>query len=77
MVIDQDVVKITDGTAFTTSNNILHKINIKQDKQNDDLIVIDVDSSGESSDDSVEVINQYKLDDTRPIIGKYGKYCKV
>jgi len=75
MVVDQDVIKITDGTAFTASHNYLdQKNNIKQDDLNDDLIVIDPESSeSSSSDESVKVINHYKLDDIRPVIGKYGK----
>jgi len=82
MVVDQEVVKITDGTAFTSSHNNLHQINdVKQNEQNDDLIVIDPESSeSSSSDESVEVVSQYKLDDIRPVIGKYGKYlgsCKI
>jgi len=76
MVVDQDVIKITDGTAFTASHNNLHQIsNVKQDNQNDKLIVIDAESSeSSSSDESVEIINHYKLNDIRPVIGKYGKY---
>jgi len=76
MVVDQDVVKITDGTAFTASHKNLHQIsNIKQEDQNNDLIVIDPESSeSSSSDESVEIVNHYKLDDIRPVIGKYGKY---
>lgn len=73
MVVDQDVIKITHGTAFTASNNNMHQISYtKQKNQNDDLIVIDPESSeSSSSDESVELINHYKLEDTRPIIGKY------
>lgn len=76
MLVDQDVIKVTEGTAFTASHNNLPKIsNINQADKNDDLIVIDPDSSeSSSSDDSVEIINHYKLDDIRPVIGKYGKY---
>ncbi|XP_027847737.2 exosome complex component RRP45-like isoform X2 [Aphis gossypii] len=73
MDADQEVVKITDGTAFTTSHNNLQQIkDVKQNKQNDDLIVIDPESSeSSSSDESVEVVSHYKLDDIRPVIGKY------
>lgn len=76
MVIDQDVIKITDGTAFTATQNNFHQTsNVKQDDQNESLIVIDPESSeSSSSDESVEIINHYKLDDIRPVIGKYGKY---
>ncbi|NP_001155833.1 3 exoribonuclease-like [Acyrthosiphon pisum] len=72
MVVDQDdVIKITEGTAFTASHNNLHQISKKGDK-NDDLIVIDPESSeSSSSDESIEIINHYKLDDIRPVIGKY------
>jgi len=74
MVVDQDVVKITDGTAFTVTQNNLHQTsNVKQDDQNENLIVIDPESSeSSSSDESIEIINHYKLDDIRPVIGKYG-----
>ncbi|XP_022179851.1 exosome complex component RRP45-like isoform X2 [Myzus persicae] len=73
MVVDQDVIKITDGTAFTTSHNNIHQVsNVKQEGKNDDLIVIDPESSeSSSSDESVEIIDHYKLDDIRPVIGKY------
>lgn len=82
MVVDQKVVKVTDGTAFTTSHNNLHQINdVKKNEQNDNLIVIDPESSeSSSSDESVEVVSHYKLDDIRPVIGNYGKYfgsCKI
>jgi len=78
MLVDQDVkmIKVTDGTAFTASHNNFPKIsNISQADKNDDLIVIDPESSeSSSSDESVEIINHYKLEDIRPVIGKYGKY---
>jgi len=81
MVVDQEVIKITDGTAFTTSHKLHQTNDIKQNERNDDLIVIDPESSeSSSSDDSVEVVSHYKLDDIRPVIGKYGKYfgfCKI
>ncbi|XP_015371670.1 PREDICTED: exosome complex component RRP45-like isoform X2 [Diuraphis noxia] len=73
MVVDQDVIKITDGTAFTATQNNLHQAsNVKQDDQNENVIIIDPESSeSSSSDESVEIINHYKLDDIRPVIGKY------
>lgn len=76
MEVDQDVIKITTGTAVTTCHNSLNPmVNIKKDVQNDDLIVIDPESSESSSsnESDVEVIDHYKLNDIRPVIGKYGK----
>lgn len=80
MEVDQDVIKITTGTAITKcrNNNTNDDIKIKQD---DKLIIIDPEStessSSEESDDDVQVIKQYKLDDVRPVIGNYGKCSNV
>lgn len=78
MEVDQDVVKITTGTAVTACRNSLNQMNNnKTEVQNDDLIVIDPESSESSSNESdIEVIDQYKLNDIRPVIGQYGK-CSI
>lgn len=76
MDVDEDVVKIATGTSISCHNNS-NPINdlIKNEKDNE-LVIIDPNSSESSSDDSddVQVVNQYKLDDVRPVIGKYGKF---
>lgn len=77
MDVDQDIVKITTGTAITICPKYLNQSNNEiKHETNDDLIIIDPDSSESSSNEEsdVEVIDQYKLDDIRPVIGKYGKY---
>jgi len=73
MDVDQDVIKLTTGTAITTCHNSLNQCNnTKEEEENDKLIIIDnASSESSSSDESVEVINQYKLNDIRPIIGHY------
>jgi len=75
MDVDQDVIKLTTGTAITTCHNSLNQFNnTKEEEENDKLIIIDnASSESSSSDESVEVINQYKLNDIRPIIGHYSK----
>lgn len=76
MDVDQDVIKITTGTAITACHKSLNQTNnSKKDLQNDELIIIDPDSSESSSsgESDIEVINQYKLDDIRPVIGKFSK----
>lgn len=75
MVVDQDVIKITTGTAITTCHSNLEPTNNTRDGQTDELIIIDPESSESSSDESdVEVVKQYKLDDIRPVIGEYSKW---
>lgn len=77
MDIDENVVKITTGTSVSChigSNPINNSI---KDEKNDKLVIIDNNSSESSSSDEsddVQVVNQYKLDDVRPVIGNYGKY---
>lgn len=74
-VDEQSVTNVTKQTAFTTSNNSSNQTAKTVD---DELIVIDPESSESSSSDEsdVEVIKQYKLDDVRPVIGNYGK-CTI
>lgn len=72
MDIEQDVINVTTGTAITTCNKNLNKMN---NIEKVDLIIIDPESSESSNNESdIEVVNQYKLDDIRPVIGNYGKY---
>lgn len=76
MDIDQDVIKITEGTASTACQANSNQINItKKEDKIINLVIIDSESSESSNDESdIEVVDQYKLEDTRPIIGKFGKY---
>lgn len=73
MDVDQDVIKVTTGTAITICPKDLIQSNNKiKDETNNDLIIIDPDSESSSNEESdIEVVDQYKLDDIRPIIGKY------
>lgn len=77
MEVDQDVIKISTDTAITKCRNNLNEINIIKREQDNKLIIIDPEStessSSEESDNDVKVINQYNLDDVRPIIGNYSK----
>lgn len=81
MEVDQDVIKITIGTAITKCRNNLNPINDTKVEKNDSLIIIDPEStessSSEESDSDIQVIDQYKVDDVRPVIGNYSKYSNV
>jgi len=70
--VDQDVHKVTTGTAITCSKSLeQNKMTIKDDE----YVVIDPGSSESSSSDEsdVEVINHYKLEEVRHVIGSFGK----
>lgn len=77
MEVDQDVIKIATGTTITCQKNVNQINTSKKTGQDCDVVIIDTSSSESSSDGSdgsdVEVVNQYKLEDIRPIIGKFGK----
>lgn len=74
MEVDQDVIKIATGTTITCQKNVNQINTSKKTEQDCDVVIIDTSSSESSSDGSdVEVVNQYKLEDIRPIIGKFGK----
>jgi len=77
MIVDQNVSKITSGTATVACHNKLNQITEIAKYEQNDLIIIDSRSSESSDESDIEVINQYKLEDVRPIIGKYGKYCTI
>lgn len=77
MIIDQDVIKITKGTAITACRNSANQINETTKDEQDDFITIDSQSSESSSNESdIEVVDQYKLND-RNVIGKYSECCIV
>lgn len=70
--VDQDVLKVTTGTAVTCSKSLEQNNKTTKDEE---YIVIDPGSSESSSSDEsdVEVINHYKLEDVRQVIGSFGK----
>lgn len=78
MDIDLEVIKIMPETAIITSHNTNQVIDTKIHEV-DNLIILDTESSSSSSedndddDDDVLLVNHYKLDDMRPVIGEYSK----
>lgn len=81
MDVDQEVIKIMPETAIIASHNTHQVIDTKIHEENN-LIILDTDSSSSSSsedNDDVLVVNHYKLDDMRPVIGEYSKCsdCRI
>jgi len=78
MIVDQNVIKVTKGTAITCHDN-LNPINTTAKDKETDLIIIDTESSSESSNNEsdIEVVTQYKLEDYRTVIAKFGKNINI
>lgn len=77
MDVDENVVKIATGTSISCHNSSNPINNSSKDEKNDELVIIDPNSSESSSSDEsddVQVVDQYKLEDVRPVIGNFGKY---
>lgn len=80
MDVDPDVIIVDNKTAITTTKNSLNQSNNSiKSYQKEELIIIDPESSESSSSDEsdVELVDQYKLEDIRPVIGKYGNHLNI
>ncbi|XP_050534803.1 exosome complex component RRP45-like [Daktulosphaira vitifoliae] len=73
MEVEQNVVKVAVDTTIATCRESIKKISVLKDSIPNDLVIIDTESSEstESDEDDVEVVKQYNLTDSRPVIGKY------
>ncbi|XP_050432794.1 exosome complex component RRP45-like [Adelges cooleyi] len=73
MEVEQKIVKIAPGTSVAACQNSMNQVRISQSSTQHELVIIDTESSNssESDESDVEVVKQYKLEDSRPIIAKY------